>query len=433
MDTVAKFINKGCFREALARLCRLALKLNPDKGHLQFIKDWEHHHNDDPEILEAARERLAIIDEKRLPPTAILTTEEITSDPILWLQAIDEHLKPISPGAYTNYLKKNYAVIHDGDGEAWVLPNSFAGSFGRYGKQFENLYFRLKHHKIIQRGNPDSIPVVVEGIPKGYHDWLSMAFEGSNFKIAIVHFEDTVTPEIEDREPSHFKCVRLSDEATRLSAVLNLIKQAKTDGIHVLVMPELTITSNLRDKITSEMLLKYKEYGENHELSVPIVVLGSFHEQSVKGWRNHSTGVLGLDGQTVFGADKRKSVTYSNKAEFLEYAMDFTCLSTPAGLMAITICKDLFDEGGPSTATLLKDLPLDWLLVPSMSTNINPHKGKAKSLFDTLGTIVAVANQEMPGEPACNGFIHYETCRESREGLFCITVKRVRADSLSDH
>ncbi|NTU54318.1 MAG: carbon-nitrogen hydrolase family protein [Chlorobiaceae bacterium] len=439
MDKVAGFINTGCFREALARLYRLALKSEPLTGNLPAIKAWEKCHNAASNTRKKAEKHLSSIGNKKSQPVN-LTTDQIDADPLLWLTAIDNYLykKRIlntSPNAYLNYIRMSYAIINDGDGMVWVLPDTSIASDGKFSDQYENPEVWLRFHTIIPKDNSESIPVVVNGIPNSYHDWLSTILADDYIRIAIAHFEDKVTPKVQNREPHHFICHELSDESIRLSSALNLIKKAKQQGVHVLVMPELTITPEIRDEIINRMLRLSIQDGNSHELSVPIVVLGSYHEQFDGNWRNHSCGVLGLDGQTLFAADKRKSVSYSTSADDLQRAewidcapTPFTCLSTPIGLVAITICKDMFDPGAPSTATLLNNLPLDWLLVPSMSKEIKLHKEKAKSLHNTLGTIVAVANQEMPNDhKPSRGFVHYKTCNQSESDLYLIEVKRERA------
>lgn len=117
-------------------------------------------------------------------------------------------------------------------------------------------------------------------------------------------------------------------------------------------------------------------------MSVPLIILGSFHEQIESRWRNHAEAVLGLNGMHLFGCDKRKAVTFNNCKEGIECSpTPLTCLFTPLGLMAI--CKDLFEA---EPAAVLASLPLDWLLVPGMSDNLNPHKVSARTMHNTGGT-----------------------------------------------
>lgn len=428
MERVADFINTRCFREALARLCRLALKPNPLKDDLPYIKTWQELRLDITPLVDAL-EQIALIDEIA-PEATNLTTEEIATDPLIWLQALDEYLWHTSPNAFLNYHKRSYFSINDGDETAWILPIKFASPIGKFGSQFDNLAFWLRHHIFIPSKNSESIPVTIEGVPNSYRDWLSEALAADTIKIGIAHYDDNVIPALRDIAPSHFVCEQLTDAATRSSSTIDLIKQAKQEGIHVLIMPELTITPDIRKEITDKMWQNFRQHGKDHELSVPIIVLGSFHEQHDGKWRNHSCGVLGVDGEAVFGADKRKSVTYQNKAELIQCApTPFTCLFTPIGLMAITICKDLFDSGYPSTAHLLDKMPLDWLFVPSMSNETRLHKDKAKALYNTLGTIVAIANQEMPGDQTSCGFIHHDKKGKECSGRLDSTdVKRKPAD-----
>ncbi|NTW55182.1 MAG: hypothetical protein HGB15_10625 [Chlorobaculum sp.] len=428
MDKVADFINSRSYRQALARLSRLALEPNCQQDFLPNIKSWEKHHDPDQNTFDHACICLEKIIDK--DPAASLTKAEIERDPILWLQVIDSYLHSRSPSAMTGHLQSSCPSIHDGDRSVWLLPKTSITPGGKFGSQFENLQHWLKYHVFIPKDNSESIPVEIHEIPRSYSDWLSAALASDPIRIAIAHFEDGVTPNVTDRPPSHFVCDDLSDTAKRSSTTLKLIKKAKKAGVQVLVMPELTITPGIAQEITLEMERNSRQYGQDHELAVPIVILGSFHEDCSGKWRNHSRGVLGIDGQQVFAADKRKSVTYMEKAEWIESApTPFICLSTPIGLMSITICKDLFDNGTPSTSALLNNLPLDWLLVPSMSQSTSLHREKAKSLYNTLGTIVAVANQEMPQNSPEYGFVHYIKCLDCQSELDVFEVIRAQTDS----
>jgi len=98
-----------------------------------------------------------------------------------------------------------------------------------------------------------------------------------------------------------------------------------------------------------------------------------------------------------------------------------TCLSTPIGLVGMTICRDLFMG---SSAAVLQSLPLDWLLVPSMSDKLGLHKMAAKTIHDTRGTVIAVANQQMPdAQDFDQGFVHHDKYEEGKPGLTIITVQ----------
>ena len=87
----------------------------------------------------------------------------------------------------------------------------------------------------------------------------------------------------------------------------------------------------------------------------------------------------------------------------------------------MAICRDLF---AGNSATVLQSLPLDWLLVPSMSNKLSPHNEKAKYLHDTKGAIIAVANQQMPdAEEYEPGFVYHDENEKAENELSIITIQ----------
>lgn len=405
MEQVAQFINAASPRQALARLCRLAVA--PVADGRRRLDDWERLVCDDT-VLDKALSRLD-------DDVSSVQAVEIADHPLLWLRALDEHCNlGISPDSYVKAI-----AIDDGTGHSYLLPLYPGHGGGAHARQYGNLARWLKHHRVIPLDNPQGIPVAVAGL-RGYTEWTAARTAGNNIKLALAHFTDRARPKIELIEPAHFICPSLEDNAARLDSAMAAIRDAKANGAHLLVMPELCIPNEMRRQIIAALFDSHAEQGEDHDLAVPIIVLGSFHEQSPKGWRNRAVVISGLDGGLLFVSDKRKSVTFDNRKENLECAVDFTCLATPIGLMAVAICKDLFEE---APAALLRSLPLDWLLVPSMSNKVTPHKAAAKTLYATAGTVVAVANQQMPGCAKDRpGFVQHQLLADCALGLTMVDV-----------
>ncbi len=421
MEKVANFINHEYYREALARLCRIAQRSAQDER--LVLDDWEPWHLSNFHSNEEKAHNIKQAMERFSNDVLTISSDEIEKDPLLWFQALDEHCNRIfGPDSILPSDK-----IDDGDGESRVFPIYPGSGGGKRREQYGNIAFWLRHHRVIPLNNLQdiSIPlsVAVAEIPQGYKDWANRHLIGETVKIAIIHFADGSYPIINYNTPQLFVCNDLSDEAIRLEKALECISAAKSEGAHILVMPELTITPAIRLKITNKLDLLNEKEGENHALSVPVIVLGSFHEQVEMRWRNHAEAILGLDGTYLFGCDKRRSVTFNNCREGIECASTpLTCLLTPLGLMAMAICKDMFD-GKPAAA--LSSLSPDWLLVPSMSEKLSPHRAAAKQLHDTGGTVVAVANQEMPGiEDYDPGFVHHEKREDCTTDMAFITVAR---------
>jgi len=94
MEQVAAFINAQSYRQALARLCRLAGHSTSDGR--RVLDDWEKHHEEDEQVLMDTIDRIESIDNKE----STITSEEVNNDPLLWLRALDDFCVRINPKSY---------------------------------------------------------------------------------------------------------------------------------------------------------------------------------------------------------------------------------------------------------------------------------------------------------------------------------------------
>ena len=66
------------------------------------------------------------------------------------------------------------------------------------------------------------------------------------------------------------------------------------------------------------------------------------------------------------------------------------------------------------------------------SDKLNPHKATAKTMYDTLGTIVVVANQESPAASTpVRGFVQYQRFIECTGALDIVSVTREKFDDFT--
>ena len=184
MKNVAEFINTKSYRQALARLCRLADSPTPDGR--RVLDDWERSHERSVHAIGGATERLVNED------APVISDFELSKDPLLWLQVLDEYCyREIRSNSYLYNIR-----INDGYGLVYVLPiNQKSGNAARR-NQFGNISFWLKHHRVVPLTNPQGIPVDVAGVPKGYKDWVAQYLVGEIIRIAVVHFTDGIVPNI---------------------------------------------------------------------------------------------------------------------------------------------------------------------------------------------------------------------------------------------
>lgn len=420
MEITAGLIRTSEFRKAMVRLCRLACEPLPD-GRLQ-LQDWENSHRHPADkALQSVKDTLGTSSRK-----ITITSEQIASDPLLWLQALDEHCA-------VHYPDSVYAInnpLYDGDGHnAWLLPIQSPGSrSGAHDQQFGNLRKWLRHHRYVPARSNTGVPLLIDSA-RGHAAWIGTQIPpGKPTTIGIVHFDDGVQLRTEeDVGAGTFSCTGLDLPDERLNRAKQLIEEAKGANIQILVFPELTlpleariaIQEHLRDEFESES----KSETSTHRFSVPIIVLGSFHACESGKWRNRARMVCGLDGTELLICDKRSGVTIPpglrERIDAAPTPLSALHIDT-LGLIAVAICKDFFDG---QIASALPAIEPDWLLVPSMSNALTPHAAEAKKLHDRLGTVIAVANQEMPGhQDAKRGFIWHKTRHDSDQSLMSRTI-----------
>jgi len=279
MDKVAEFINTRCYRQALARLCRLAHQPVDDGRRVLDERELMH-----PDSVE--NPLIMFLDSDQ---PEVVTKSDLETDPLLWLQAIDEYNHKIfGPDSTAPHDR-----IDDGFGTSKILSFQPGLGGGRLVTQFGNLSYWLKYHRVIPLDNNHGVPVDVCDIPSGHKDWSLYRFNSAAIRIGIVHFANDIELDIGYTDNLFFICNGIVDEEKRLAAALEHIREAHEAGVHLLIIPELTITANMRTAISERMMQLSLMVGDHHELSVPVIVPGSFHEQCDCKWRNHAEALCG--------------------------------------------------------------------------------------------------------------------------------------------
>ncbi|NMW17683.1 MAG: hypothetical protein HKK66_01380 [Chlorobiaceae bacterium] len=83
MENVAALLNSQSYRQALARLCRLADSSTPDGR--RVLDDWERCHKRSVHSVGKVIKRLESEDAHSI------SDSELSDDPLFWLQVLDEH------------------------------------------------------------------------------------------------------------------------------------------------------------------------------------------------------------------------------------------------------------------------------------------------------------------------------------------------------
>lgn len=295
--------------------------------------------------------------------------------------------------------------------EAWVQRRpTFANPvFSRQPNQLQfwmvrHWVFPTRHHgiEIHVRSADDSV---------SFGAGLVDALTSGELRVHLGGFDDRVAPQWNTLRP-RYGCVTLSDEEARWASIIAVVEAAVAAGAHVLVLPELTVTPTLRERI-SRWLARHPEH------PFQIVVPGSFH-QKVDGVRRNVAVAFDRFGDEILVQRKLRPMRVAEGGtdvpkgviEDVEGDSRIELTTTPLGLLALGICLDFCEEGG-AFADLWHQIGPGLVLVASMSgkTTHDAHQRRAKSLHLAHSTISAVAIQPdvLPASPShVWGLLHPE-------------------------
>jgi predicted amidohydrolase len=181
---------------------------------------------------------------------------------------------------------------------------------------------------------------------------------------------------------TELEVVRVVADATEsLTQAQTVMRQAAADRIDVLVLTELSTTVGV-------LSTARKEVGGDF----PLLVIGGLHHHERDGdWWNLAQ-VIGPSGEVVFTHPKLTRINVPDsdppRWECHQVGSTLTVLPSPIGLIAIAICKDVFDkptEYEASQATLV--------LVPSLSPKTQQHADAAAVLVHRNLATTVVANR----------------------------------------
>ncbi|MBF0184552.1 MAG: hypothetical protein HQM06_09205 [Magnetococcales bacterium] len=210
---------------------------------------------------------------------------------------------------------------------------------------------------------------------------------GNSCKVWLGTFADGVMPHWPEMAQKKCTSQHLDDPETRWHSIQNALQQAKAAGAHVVILPELTVCPELRQKVAAWL--------DDNASAFLLIVPGSYHETGDQAlphnraflWDGSGREILQHDKLYAFGTDHlcHEQIAPGNK---------ITLWQTSIGIITLAICRD-FCEGEGDVRQLWDTLAPDWLLVPSMSfdTGIGAHEAQAKQLYNHCGSKILLANQ----------------------------------------
>ena len=415
MDRVAALVQAHDYRQALVRLWVLAS--DPAR-----LNEWEQARGGKSRF-EATVTRF----EREIAGEGALSAEDMRTAPLALVRALDAfiaaHRQPDMDAAHVH---GHHLAFHEDGQRYWLVPvTQQARREVPLAKQVGNRHAWFQHHAVLPTTTSHGIHVSVTVS----EDILDATFaklraqESGTLKVWIAHFTDGADVQW-DRETSasrNWRTTHIAPTDVRRESILQAVQHASEAGAHVLVFPEFTV--DLEHRRALEAHLQRRESS-----CLALLVTGSFHEPVPQGQTRtayNTAPVYDATGESLFSHQKLRIFgELDNGAEHVELGRKLHVLVTPVGCMTVLICKDFMDEH-ESVRTLLSEVPVDWVFVPSFgnASTLRAHKARAKSLANvTVGTNTVVAqtqNSAMApaGKPLQHlpGFGHGAGAKESSD------------------
>lgn len=374
------------------------------------LNQWEQ--REDEQSVEQAR---AAFDDA-LAIECGIALEEIAKHPLALIRALDDHLAALGLLS-SRVVRTSSEFAHEVSGRCYWLVAvplqarrcaSTTMQAGRHSRWFH-------HHAVLPCTTAYGLDVGLQR-SRSLLDarlWDLGVKVDAQLRVWIAHFCDgaDVTWDQTQSPVRHWRSRGIEPHRGRGESIAETLRRSAAVGAHVVIFPEFTV--DLQHRHAVERFLRR----QGGDASCPaLVVAGSFHGpghgEDAGNVYNHAP-VYACGGRRLFTHCKlRLFGDAASGAEYAQAGRRLEVLVTPIGCMTVLICKDFIDDE-PSVCGLLKEVPVDWVWVPSYGnpTTLRLHKQKASQLARvTPGTSVAVAQtrnsaMEVTG-PELPGFGH---------------------------
>jgi hypothetical protein len=328
-----------------------------------------------------AREALLALAEGRVPAVA---------HPAALLRAVDEHLA-VEFSSFDPRVRQISCPDRQ-PGCYWLSPRPEGWSSRLSGTQPGHREFWMRRHQVLPVEHRGISLTVQSADPR-----LASALAHSPLPFMAAGFDDGVRPAWNAGSP--YRCRELVDPPIRWSAVEALLAGAVESQAGVVVLPELTVDSEVRGRLRDWL----RENQARHRIA--LLVAGSFHEDGPaesRGWnRSHVYDGYGDELLCHVKLRPMRAMPGGTTAdEDIDSGTEARLLRAPFGLVGVAICLDFCEEGDTPVTDLWRAAGPALMLVPSMaadSTN-RAHGREADRLGRQHGTAVLVASQH-PEEP----------------------------------
>ena len=213
---------------------------------------------------------------------------------------------------------------------------------------------------------------------------IATALSDGALRVHVGGFLDDVEPAWTTKTP-HYAAEDLCDAERRWASLEAVLVRARDAKAQILVLPELTVTPPLRDRVA-------KWLARNND-TLLLVLPGSFHVGPPDARRNEAW-ILDRYGDEIVRQQKLRPMRTDDVLEDVLGASIVRLVATPLGLLGIGICLDFCEEEPPFN-DIWHRLGLGLMLVPSMSNRAtgNAHERRAAAIDRAHATITAAAIQ----------------------------------------
>lgn len=218
-------------------------------------------------------------------------------------------------------------------------------------------------------------------------------------KIGVVEYLDPYPVHIPGIHPkdgveSRWNSVGLVNDDQMIAATEAVVNSAIQSGMHLLLLPELSGSEKQLNAIRQILRNEPDKLGN----SLALVQCPSFHRSETKNRTVNVTHLLDANGNTLLAHEKINPVSLNSPDGLISEAISrgecINLLHTPIGIICPLICHDLSQQLADTTlVNILQRLPIDILLVCSLSEHVDPHVRSAKEVGLTHNIAAIIANQ----------------------------------------
>ncbi|ROZ76169.1 hypothetical protein EEB15_13515 [Ramlibacter sp. WS9] len=353
------------YRQALVRLWVLG-SVGPR------LNDWEQARGNDAALATATSQFLSDL-EREIDPAL----DRIHASPLALVRALDDYVAA-TDARYNRASRGGREALarQENGNDYWLMPVTLqARRLAMLNRQVGNLGAWVRRHVVLPVKTANGLRVELSFSQSRVNEALADLWGKAHpeLKVWIGHFEDGA-----DVKWAHngikWRTTQVEPQDKRMESILATLSDADAAGAHVVVLPEFTLDLEHRRMLVKRLRTKPSS-------ALILLVAGSFHEPA--GDQAFNTApVYNARGRTVLTHRKlRLFGDLEIGAEDVSVGDSIHVLATPVGCMTVLICKDFMDSH-PSVESLLTEIPVEWVLVPSFGgeSTIRAHKASAKAL-----------------------------------------------------